>query len=127
MLINHFLKLYSAADNIITLPREDLETLKSYHWPGNIRELQNVLRRYIALKNLRFMKIPSAFGAEEKAGPKTGDLPDGGTLRGAVDQYEKNMILKTLGDTKWNKTRAAEMLGVSRKTLFRKMKNLELL
>lgn len=127
MLINHFLKLYSAADNIITLPREDLETLKSYHWPGNIRELQNVLRRYIALKNLRFMKIPSGFGAEEKAGPKTGDLPDSGTLRGAVDQYEKNMILKTLGDTKWNKTRAAEMLGVSRKTLFRKMKNLELM
>lgn len=123
MLIDHFLKLYSASESITTFTREDMETLRSHPWPGNVRELQNVLRRYIALKSLRFMKLPNTHRVEAPPLPVNAIKPmDADTLKDASVLFEKELIQKTLDQAKWNKTQAARMLGVSRKTLFRKMK-----
>lgn len=122
ILINHFLKRYSSSDSITTLSRDDLAALRGYHWPGNVRELQNVLKRYIALKNLHFMKLPHKTETPATVVDNGVPLTEEHSLRGAVDQFEKNIILKTLNQTKWNKTRAARELGISRKTLFRRMK-----
>jgi transcriptional regulator with PAS, ATPase and Fis domain len=122
MLINHYLKKLSPSDSIASLTREELETLKNHRWPGNVRELQNVLRRYIALKNLHFMKLPGLQPAQEKEDRTTIDVSDDLPLKDALIQYEKNIILKKLEQVKWNKSQTARDLGISRKTLFRKMK-----
>jgi PAS domain S-box-containing protein len=122
MLINHFLKLYSASESITTFSREDLEMLRNHPWPGNVRELQNVLRRYIALKSLRFMKIPNIQRVEPLPPANAIRRIDADTLKDVSAQFEKKIIQDTLDQAKWNKTQAARLLGVSRKTLFRKMK-----
>ena len=60
ILVNHFLKQYGSTHSITSFSKEDLEKLRNHPWPGNIRELQNVLRRFITMKNLNFMEIPRA-------------------------------------------------------------------
>jgi transcriptional regulator with PAS, ATPase and Fis domain len=122
MLVNHYLKKLSPSDSIMSLTREELETLKNHRWPGNVRELQNVLRRYIVLKNLHFMNFPSRRPVDKKEDRVKSDVCDDLPLKDALIQYEKNIILKKLDHVKWNKSQAARDLGISRKTLFRKMK-----
>lgn len=108
---------------VIALAPKDLMMLKNYSWPGNIRELQNVLRRYITIRNLEFLKssklknlaIEENPGAEDSAGKI---IP----LKDAVDDFEKHHILNTLKQNQWKKGKSATVLNVARKTLFRKMK-----
>lgn len=122
MLINHFLKKYSSSHGIASLTREELETLKNHHWPGNVRELQNVLRRYITMQNLHFMNIAGTQKTKEKTPAEDSELSEGQDLRETIVQVEKQVILRALDQSRWNKSKAAKELGVSRKTLFRKMK-----
>jgi transcriptional regulator with PAS, ATPase and Fis domain len=122
ILVNHYLKELSPSDSIASLTREELEILKNHRWPGNVRELQNVLRRYIALKHLHFLKLPGQETVEEKKTAGENDLSDDLPLKDALIQYEKRIILKKLEQEKWNKSQTARDLGISRKTLFRKMK-----
>jgi transcriptional regulator with PAS, ATPase and Fis domain len=122
ILINQFLKEYGSSHGIASFSREELETLKNHHWPGNIRELQNVLRRFITMKNLHFMQIP---GLQKKKEVEVLDFSfetNGQDLKDTMIQVEKKVILKALDQTRWNKSKTAKELGVSRKTLFRKMK-----
>jgi DNA-binding NtrC family response regulator len=113
---------------------EMLVRLQRHSWPGNVRELRNVLERAaivagagaVAAHHLpaSFGQVPagaSAPGAAAAAAPATGEfvqIPVGTT----VEQAEKSLILMTLAHTKNNKTRAAEILGISLKTLFNKLK-----
>ncbi len=122
ILINHFLKEYGSSHSIASLSREELEALKNHQWPGNIRELQNVLRRFITMKNLNFMQIPGLQGKKEEQDVDSSIETNGQDLKDTMLQVEKKVILKVLDQTRWNKTKAAKELGVSRKTLFRKMK-----
>jgi PAS domain S-box-containing protein len=122
ILINHFLKEYGSSHSIASFSREELEALKEHSWPGNIRELQNVLRRFITMKNLNFMQLP---GLQRKKEPEPVSPPvdtDDLDLKTTMVQIEKKVITKALEQTRWNKTKAAKELGISRKTLFRKMK-----
>lgn len=123
ILINHFLKEYGGALSIASLSSEELETLKNHYWPGNIRELQNVLRRFITMKNLDFMQIPELQKKKEPEILEPTIETNGQDLKDTMLQVEKQMILKALEQTRWNQSKAAKELGVSRKTLFRKMKS----
>ena len=122
ILINHFFKKYGSSHSIASLSREELEALKNHHWPGNIRELQNVLRRFITMKNLNFMQIPGLQRKKETEVLDSSIETNGQDLKDTMVQVEKKMILKALDQTRWNKSKAAKELGISRKTLFRKMK-----
>ncbi len=108
--------------------------LGKYRWPGNARELRNMIERAVILagnERLTVTHLPVGFDADVPAG--------GGGTRGAtpgvartgvvevsvgttVDAAEKQLILKTLESTNNNKTRAAEILGISSKTLQNKLK-----
>lgn len=116
-----------------------VDLFRNYHWPGNIRELRNVLERAVILAGEGTVKLihlpkgfamtaPAAPGAQGPAKPvvESGgpddlprvSLPVGTTL----DQAERELIEITLKHTNNNKTRAADILGISIKTLFNKLK-----
>src|SRR5271167_287478 len=103
---------------------EVLDIFMSHTWPGNIRELRNILERASIMCEKDLISrstLPEEFGKNAAKGPS--DLgaikfPVGTT----VDAMERELILQTLGATGNNKTRAAELLGISLKTLHNKLK-----
>jgi DNA-binding NtrC family response regulator len=104
-----------------------MELFKSYPWPGNVRELRNVLERSAIASDrgtIARQHLPAEFGrvtAMTTAGLGGLRFPIGTT----VDAVERELILQTLGATSQNKTRAAELLGISLKTLHNKLKEYE--
>ncbi len=103
---------------------ELLHEFEAYDWPGNVRELRNVLERAVVLCGsgiLTRQHLPPGFGTAQIPGVVESDqvrMPVGTT----VDEAEKRLILRTLESTGNNKTRAAEILGISLKTLHNKLK-----
>jgi transcriptional regulator with PAS, ATPase and Fis domain len=101
-----------------------LQEFQTYDWPGNVRELRNVLERAVVLCGsgmLGKQHLPRNFGSVRIAAGTDSDqvqMPVGTT----VDEAEKRLILRTLESTGNNKTRAAEILGISLKTLHNKLK-----
>jgi DNA-binding NtrC family response regulator len=104
---------------------EVLQTFRSYSWPGNVRELRNVLERAVVTcggELLRKKDLAPDFGRPAPSGADDGlHLRPGLT----VSEAERRLILETLNFTQNNKTRAAEMLGISLKTLHNKLKEYE--
>jgi len=104
-----------------------MELFKSYPWPGNVRELRNVLERSAIASDrgtINRQHLPSDFGhapAVTSAGLGGLRFPIGTT----VDDVERELIFQTLAATSQNKTRAAELLGISLKTLHNKLKEYE--
>jgi DNA-binding NtrC family response regulator len=103
---------------------EILDIFMSHTWPGNVRELRNVLERSTIMceKDLITRScLPDEFGKSQAKGPSdlsTIKFPVGTT----VDAMERELILQTLNATGNNKTRAADLLGISLKTLHNKLK-----
>ena len=107
------------------LSAELLRKFELYRWPGNVRELRNTVERAVVLAGeglLGLEHLPAGFGeaqAHTLGSSETGINVEVGTT---VDEAEKQLILKTLESTHNNKTRAAEILGISTKTLQNKLK-----
>src|SRR5579863_3204146 len=100
-----------------------LNAFKSYSWPGNVRELRNTLERAVIVCDTAMIEtkhLPPNFG-QSRSPMDGGDAVRVG-VGTTVGEAEKLLILKTLESTGNNKTRAAEMLGISLKTLHNKMK-----
>ncbi len=106
---------------------EIMDRFRAYNWPGNVRELRNVLERAVILAGegtVQAAHLPPGFGGAPVAPPAAASedgeirIPFGYT----VEQAERALIELTLTNTKHNKTRAAEILGISQKTLFNKLK-----
>jgi len=104
---------------------EALETLQRYTWPGNVRELRNVLERAVVTcsgETLGKENLGLDFGRTVALGANDGlRLRPGMT----VAEAERRLIHETLAFTANNKTRAAELLGISLKTLHNKLKEYE--
>ncbi len=113
LLAEHFLRKMKPPSASIRIPGHIMDILTEYNWPGNVRELSNVLQRYVTLGHLEFLA----------PGPESGirKIPAQLNLRETVQELEKSMILKALQQTGGNRTRAATLLGISRRALFRKM------
>src|SRR5579872_6922041 len=113
---------------VVDVHPEVAEQFKRYSWPGNVRELRNVLERAVILAGegtITSHHLPRDFGVppgsrapQQVAEPDAVRLPVGTT----VGDAEKALIQMTLQHTRNNKTRAAEILGISLKTLFNKLK-----
>src|SRR5205809_1122330 len=103
---------------------EVMDIFMGHTWPGNIRELRNALERATIMCEKELITracLPPEFGKMAAKGPSdlsTIKFPVGTT----VDAMERELILQTLGATGNNKTRAAELLGISLKTLHNKLK-----
>jgi len=126
LLVEHILRDVNAkhGKHVRGVGAEVLDIFMGHTWPGNIRELRNVLERASIMCEKDLITracLPGEFGRTAAKGPS--DLssikfPVGTT----VDAIERELILQTLGATGNNKTRAAELLGISLKTLHNKLK-----
>jgi DNA-binding NtrC family response regulator len=106
-----------------------LEALKAYHWPGNIRELENILERLVIVKGnglLTLADLPTAIRNPRETTPMERAIPelpkDGTDLRAMLEAVEDRMIGEALERTGGNKNRAAELLGLNRTTLVEKLR-----
>ena len=106
---------------IESVPKETMAALVAYHWPGNIRELQNLIERAVILSRGSSLEIPLG---ELKQAAKTANHTNGGA---SLETVERDHILKVLGDAKWvigGPTGAAARLGINRTTLNHRMRKL---
>ena len=104
---------------------ELLSRLTVYKWPGNVRELRNTVERAVVLAGkgpLGVEHLPAGFGQMPVRVRPESDTAVHVEVGTTVDEAERQLILKTLNSTHGNKTRAAEILGISTKTLQNKMK-----
>jgi len=129
VLVEHFLAKHAKHDHKPKLEPSCMERLMDYHWPGNVRELENEIERLLVLRG------EDTEISEEFISPRIryeiyrdGDSGSGQvtTLPKAIERLERTMILDHLKQARWNKTRAAETLGISRRNLIRKVKTYEL-
>ena len=105
------------------IAEEALETLAQYHWPGNVRELKNVIERVLIL-NPRALRIERKHLPPLSHKASTRSTEEFSTLQQARDAYEREFILKKIDESRNNMSRAAELLGLERSHLYRKMKAL---
>jgi len=102
-----------------------MDTMIGYDWPGNVRELENTIQRYMNLHTLDFFYAKST-PAQVLQVPGQTDVITGLPLRTAMDRYEKEYISSLLQQNQWNRTKVAQILGIERKTLYLKMKSLQI-
>jgi len=100
-----------------------LAFLTSYDYPGNIRELENLIEQGLALADRGVIQLEDVMPERDESRPGDGRSSDG-SLQAVVDAAERQHIEKTLREVVGNKERAAEILGLSSTTLWRKMKRL---
>ncbi|HHL72774.1 MAG TPA: sigma-54-dependent Fis family transcriptional regulator [Bacteroidetes bacterium] len=123
-LAEHFLKKYAEKNQrlIKGFAPKTMDLLVRYDWPGNIRELENMVERAVILCRDEYIQpgcLPGQF--QELAG--NGEAGETGVRPGhSIREVEKELILKTLEQTGGNRTRAAEILGITRRALQYKLK-----
>ncbi len=128
LLIEHVLEQYRTHDSRPVLPARVFQALLHHDWPGNIRELQNVLQRYLTLKRLEFPGSRGAISANNHEGcPVLETEVESKNLQEAVEAFEKQLLLRTLEQHHWHKIQTAQALDIGRNTLYRKMKQFDLL
>ena len=118
LLVHHFTNKYAqeAGKSPIRFSDDALRAMKAYDWPGNVRELENVIQRLAVMTDSDFINasdLPSLmrFSAPRQTG-----------LNSTLAEVEKEHIRNVLEGVGGNKTRAAEILGIDRKTLREKLK-----
>jgi PAS domain S-box-containing protein len=129
LLLEHFLKRYSEDGRMKSVPGDVIGELINYDWPGNVRELQNAIQRYLAVERLEFIPSQGSNAEETGEGQKQTEKEEKEEdflLEGSLMEAETAAVRKALDRCLGNRTRAAKMLGISRKTLLRKLKRLEL-
>ncbi len=129
-LVDHFLELIARENQNekLEIEEEAVRILKNHSWPGNIRELENELRRGVALSE----KVITAESLRDEIRSEKApiQIPQGSALkdivREATSEVESRVITKVLEDTDWRKSEAARILGISRPTLDSKIETYKL-
>lgn len=124
LLVQHFCEIFRN-DEIESIPDHLISAMKKYVWPGNVRELQNAVHRYITLKTF---DIPG-FGAKDEMEADNIDFMtffSGTSFKEAAKKFEKIFIKGILDMHSGNRTHASKYLDMERRTLLRKLKELEI-
>jgi DNA-binding NtrC family response regulator len=132
LLVQHFLeKLAAGRSDRRTFSQEAMRRLMAYHWPGNVRQLENAVERAVAFSGSRAQMdvgdLPTEIQqAEEPVMPSSLTLPEEGVdLDRFIANIERDLIQRSLERTGGNKGAAARLLGLKRTTLVEKLKRLE--
>jgi DNA-binding NtrC family response regulator len=129
-LLAHFIKVFSEENGVPPIEIEPgaMRTLQAYSWPGNIRELRNFCENAVVLRKgdkLSEFDLDPRFRGSPSSGTSAGGPPDaGGAGAGptlSVEQNEKRILREALIKSRGNRTKAAGLMGISRRTLHRKL------
>ncbi len=126
MLAHHFLQKFSGGmtSQIAGFVPDALALLQRYHWPGNVRELENAIERAVSLSHGPLVLPDDLPDTIRNAGAMSGD-DTVGTVSGreeallTLDEVQKRHLMRVLRETGGNKVRAAKILGIDRRTLYR--------
>jgi len=131
LLVSHFLQEFRPGEaGGWTVQEETMQRLESYPWPGNVRELRNVIERVALLSRNQTIRV-SDLGSSLGSGSATGNGPPAQSQANGLpsldlQELERMAIEQALGRTSWHQGRAAEILGISPRTLHRKIRAFEL-
>jgi two-component system nitrogen regulation response regulator NtrX len=117
LLVEHFIKRYSKG-RPLKISEATLKMLMAYPWPGNVRELKNWVERACILSQTDTLEthFPEGFASEDAA--------EETSLKSAKNTFEKQFILKMLSENNWNVSKTAQMIGLERSHLHKKIKYL---
>jgi two-component system response regulator HydG len=124
LLVDHFLDVYAAknAKPRMTVAREAMDLLTTYSWPGNVRELENVIERAVVLgkgAQIATADLPTHVAQAERRSQELSFA-----LGTPLDEIERRVIKATLDHTHGDKQLAAQLLGISARTIYRKLPEL---
>ncbi len=124
LLVYHFLGKYPTADNQVkTISTEALEALHKYHYPGNVRELENIIERALAIcqgRTIEACHLPANLnGAGDSSRSHIPEKIQDVTK--SLQENERDYILRILKSVNGNKTQAAKLMGIDRVSLWRKL------
>lgn len=121
LLVNHFLKKYSKGKPSVKISPDVMDHLMKFSWPGNIRELANVIQQMIVLcggQTITLHDLPPQFFIKgETSSSASGKI----NLPQMVSEIERKWILTKLEEAEWNQQKAAKLLGITRKMLANRM------
>lgn len=126
ILAEHFLRIYAEKNGKQDVVRgiipETMKYLLEYDWPGNVRELEHEIERAVILSDGPNI-VPQDLTEKIRSGGmklRLEEIKDK-TLKGVIDAYEKRILTEILFELKWNKSKVAELLGISRQGLNKKI------
>lgn len=127
LFINHFIKLSNQelGRNVQNISTEAKELLLQYDWPGNLRELKNVIKRMVLLTPTDTAEV-DALPEDMIISINQTPRPSSTDLKAINEVNEKAMIMETLIKVKYNKSKAAKLLNIDRKTLYSKMERYDI-
>ncbi len=123
LLVDYFIKRFNKKlSRLVEITSEALKCLMDYDFPGNVRELENIIERSVALSTSDTINAYDIVMAVEKDGfisLRDEDIP---SLKEVISKTEMTHLMKVLEKTNWNRIKAAKILGISRKNLWEKLK-----
>jgi two-component system response regulator AtoC len=129
-IVNYFVQLYNAQFHRTAEPINGtlMQQMQAFHWPGNIRQLENLVKRYVILGSTEVITAELQHTASDNGHDLIPDIPLNGKIelkeltRQAVRKIERNIILKVLQNHQWNRKKAAKTLSISYRALLYKLK-----
>jgi transcriptional regulator with PAS, ATPase and Fis domain len=124
VLVHHFLDRYAKGSQILVTPAA-MKSLLQYDWPGNVRELENCIARAVTLGDqvtIDVVDLPPAIRSEQASSGVTASSENSSVSTTALAEMERMTILRVFEQARGDKALAGKMLGISRATLYRKLK-----
>ena len=131
LLTDHYLKMFSEqmGRKISGIDDMALQAMQHYHWPGNVRELVNVIERAVVLckdGRITAADLPEKLFAHHEHRSNIDAQLGGASLKAALTEPERHLIIQALESSGWNRQKTARTLGINRTTLYKKMKRYDI-
>jgi len=127
LLVQNFMQKYAEDDSSIVIPSNIMKSMQRQYWKGNVRELENTVQRYITLKEFIPSPLSNERSIKEKPDFSEPVIPENEMqLKDVLKIVEKKYITQLLECHKWNRSKVSNILGIDRRTLFRKIKEYDI-
>ncbi len=131
LLAAHYLHVFNeqTGRNIAEIDEMAMQAMQHYHWPGNVRELVNVIERAVVLcreNRITATDMPEKLFANHEHRANIEAHLGGASLKSALTEPERHLIIQALEASGWNRQKTAKTLGINRTTLYKKMKRYDI-